>query len=55
MLSLQDPEVDFADLGGAYFGDKQTRVIDLALELGLHLYEVPQNGASVLYYNVSYL
>lgn len=43
----------YSDMGGAYFGHQQKHVIELAKELGLKFYNVPDKGKTTINFKVS--
>lgn len=43
---------EYADMGGAYFGRRQTKIIELAKELGLKFYNLPVAGKTVFKFKV---
>ena len=42
--TIKDPTYKFVDIGGAYIGPTQRRVVRLATELGLQFYKVSTIG-----------
>ncbi|GFU52699.1 amine oxidase [Nephila pilipes] len=44
-----DPKVNYVDLGGAYIGPTQDRILRVAKELGVENYKVNQDGNSIYY------
>lgn len=54
-LSLQNKETKWVDLGGAYIGPTQNRILRLAKEYGIQTYKVNEQESLVHYVNVSVL
>ena len=52
-LFLQNEHVDYVDVGGAYVGPTQNRILRLSKELGLETYKVNVNERLVHYVKVS--
>jgi len=49
---VQESNGNYCDVGGAYFGRQQTKVVQLAEELGLGFYNMATPGKSTLLYQV---
>ena len=49
---IQDPKVDYVDLGGAYVGPGQNRVLRLIDEFGLQTYKIHIKDNCLRYYDV---
>ena len=49
---IQDPKIDYVDLGGAYVGPGQNRVLRLIDEFGLQTYKINVKEDCLRYYNV---
>lgn len=52
-FSLQNKHVDYVDVGGAYVGPTQNRILRLSKELGLKTYKVNVNECVVQHVKVS--
>eukprot|EP00058_Branchiostoma_floridae_P007675 XP_002593163.1 hypothetical protein BRAFLDRAFT_210071 [Branchiostoma floridae] len=52
LLLLQDPSYGYVDLGGAYVGPTQDRILRIAKELDLKLYKVNEKERIVSYFKV---
>ena len=52
-LFLQNEHVDYVDVGGAYVGPTQNRILRLSKQLGLETYKVNVNERLVHYVKVS--
>lgn len=52
-LSFQNKETKWVDLGGAYVGPTQNRILRLAKEYGIKTYKVNEEKNLVHYVNVS--
>ena len=52
-LSLQNKETKWVDLGGAYIGPTQNRILRLAKEYGIQTYKVNEQESLVHYVKVS--
>lgn len=50
---MQNKHVDYVDVGGAYVGPTQNRILRLSKELGLKTYKVNVNERVVQYVKVS--
>ncbi len=46
---MQDPSCKYVDLGGAYIGPSQNRVLRLSTELGIQNYKVNDHERTILY------
>ncbi len=57
MSLLQDPAIDYTDVGGAFIGPTQNRIIRLAKELGVdnHIINEKEKSLFVPSFNVSIL
>ena len=45
--TLEDPKFKYVDLGGAYVGPTQNRILRVAKELGIETYKVYNEGNTV--------
>lgn len=52
-VCLQNEDVGYADMGGAYVGKTQTKVLSVLESLGLKTYKVNTGQKSVLHLKVS--
>ena len=52
MLSLQNPNCKYVDLGGAYVGPTQNRLLRMAKEFGVQTYKINEVENLVHYKNV---
>ena len=53
MLIFQDPVYKYCDIGGAYVGPTQDRILRMADELGVETFKVNNRGDYVHFTNVS--
>ncbi|GIY14063.1 amine oxidase B [Caerostris extrusa] len=50
-LTKRDPKVGYVDIGGAYVGPTQDRILRMAKELGVETYSIRQDADILLYSN----
>ena len=49
---MQDPSYDYVDLGGAYIGPSQNRILRMCDELGLKTYKIYKEGDYIFFSKV---
>ncbi|XP_072363798.1 amine oxidase [flavin-containing] B-like [Scyliorhinus torazame] len=52
--TVQGPEFQYVDLGGAYVGPTQNRILQLAKELGINTYQVNEKEQLIHFVKVKY-